>query len=659
MLLNVDNNGNTILHQAANLGTSPKVVLGHLNQMTWYVCWFKRIWFDSPPHFLYLENSNGITAKELFEENHKLRDKAEEAFKHMNNSLMLVTTLIGTINYTALFTLPGGYDQENTSKTYGQLVLLIQKDTHDDIEKFLCPGVRDTKIWCIEKERQALLILKQGLADDYGRLSSWRSEAKKADCCRWRGVHYSSQTGHVTMLDLGDLPITEASAIPLRGNISSSLVELQHLNYLDLSNNNFGGSCILEFIGSLSNLRHSLDLSPYGGMNVQNLEWLSHLLSLRHLNVQNVDLSNAKEWFQSVNKLPLLTSLCLGFCRLPKIVVPSYLNFSTSLAILDLSGNNLTSSIFGWLFNFSSAIEVDLSNNCLQGTILYAFGKMISLAHLDLSVNNVLEDGIPKSFSNLSKFQSLDLSFNNLNDSFSTVIQFLFGIVENSLLEFLKLSWNQLSGLLPNNMSFPRLTHLYLKRNLLDGSFPETFGQPLCNPLVLDLSQNQIMGSFPDLTRCSSLKELNLWKNQFKGTLSTNIRQLPNLEVLDVNSNHLEGLVSEAHLSNLSRLQFLDLSLNSLALEFSSKWIPPFYLDTIRLRSCKLGPYFPKWLQIQNNFSMLDISVAGISDTIPSWFWDLSPRTRLLNISHNQINGIVPDLSVKFPAFLAIDLSSN
>ncbi|KAL7194619.1 hypothetical protein ACSBR1_034947 [Camellia fascicularis] len=539
-------------------------------------------------------------------------------------------------------------------------------------------GVKDAKIWCIEKERQTLLILKQGLVDDYGRLSSWGSKKEKADCCRWRGVHCSNRTGHVTMLGLGSLPI----AIPLRAHISPSLVELQHLNYLDLSNNNFGSSRIPEFIGSLSNLRHlnlsyagfggtvpsqlgnlsklqSLDLSPYGGVNVQNLDWLSHLSSLRHLNLQNVDLSNAKEWFQSVNKLPLLTSLRLGFCQLPKIVVPSYLNFSTSLAILDLSGNGLTSSSFNWLFNFSSAlIEVDLSNNRLQGVIPYAFGNMISLAHLDLS-SNQLEGGIPKSFSYLSRLQSLDLYFNKLNDSLSTIIQVLFGSMENSSLEFLQVSRNQLRGSLPNNISFPRLTDLHLDRNLLDGSFPETFGQPLCNLIVLDLSQNQITGSLPDLTLCSSLRELYLWKNQFKGTLSRSIGQLPKLEVLDVNSNHLEGLVFEAHLSNLSRLQFLDLSLNSLVLKFNSGWIPPFHLDTIRLRSCKLGPHFPKWLQTQKNFSLLDISAAGISATIPSWFWDLSPRMRLLNISYNQINGIMPDLSLKFPAFPAIDLSSN
>ncbi|XP_028076364.1 uncharacterized protein LOC114278500 isoform X3 [Camellia sinensis] len=138
MLSDVDNDGNTVLHLATNVGTSPKVVLGDLNQMTWDVCWFKRVWYDSPPHFLYHENSNGMTAKELFEINHiDLRDKAEKAFKDMNNGLMLVTALIGTVNYAALFTLPGGYDQDNQSKTYGEPVLLIREDTEDDTVEFL------------------------------------------------------------------------------------------------------------------------------------------------------------------------------------------------------------------------------------------------------------------------------------------------------------------------------------------------------------------------------------------------------------------------------------------------------------------------------------------------------------------------------------------
>ncbi|CAL5350587.1 unnamed protein product [Camellia sinensis] len=121
MLSDVDNNGNTVLHLAANLGTSPKIIPGHLKQMMWDVCWFKHVWDDSPPHFWYHVNSNEMTAKELFEGNHiDLRDKVEKAFKDMNNGLMLVAAFIGTLNYATLIILPGGYDQEHTSKTYGE-----------------------------------------------------------------------------------------------------------------------------------------------------------------------------------------------------------------------------------------------------------------------------------------------------------------------------------------------------------------------------------------------------------------------------------------------------------------------------------------------------------------------------------------------------------
>ncbi|CAL5423073.1 unnamed protein product [Camellia sinensis] len=104
LLSDIDNDGNTVLHLAANIGTNPKVVLGHLNQMTWDICWFKRV---------------------------------EKSFKDMNYDLMLVTALIGTINYASLFTLPRGYDQDNQSKTYVEPVLLIRKDTQDDTMKFL------------------------------------------------------------------------------------------------------------------------------------------------------------------------------------------------------------------------------------------------------------------------------------------------------------------------------------------------------------------------------------------------------------------------------------------------------------------------------------------------------------------------------------------
>ncbi|KAI8539600.1 hypothetical protein RHMOL_Rhmol09G0195700 [Rhododendron molle] len=83
-----------------------------------------------------------------------------------------------------------------------------------------------------------------------------------------------------------------------------------------------------------------------------------------------------------------------------------------------------------------------------------------------------------------------------------------------------------------------------------------------------------------------------------------------------------------------------------------------FSLDAIRLKSCKLEPDFPEWLRNQNNYSNLDISGAGISDGVPNWFWDLPPNLLNIDISNNQMKGLVPDLSSAVSLFI-INSSSN
>jgi hypothetical protein len=60
-------------------------------------------------------------------------------------------------------------------------------------------NMRNSEVRCIEEERQALLKFKQGLIDDANLLSSWGSQE---DCCKWKGIECSNQTGHVIKLDL-------------------------------------------------------------------------------------------------------------------------------------------------------------------------------------------------------------------------------------------------------------------------------------------------------------------------------------------------------------------------------------------------------------------------------------------------------------------------
>ena len=106
-------------------------------------------------------------------------------------------------------------------------------------------------MWCMERERQALIEFKKGLFGDNNRLSSWGNEYAKKNCCNWEGIHCSKQKGHVLKLDLQSFENPT-----LWGKISPSLIELHHLSYLSLSYNTFNQSQFPQFICSLSSIMY-------------------------------------------------------------------------------------------------------------------------------------------------------------------------------------------------------------------------------------------------------------------------------------------------------------------------------------------------------------------------------------------------------------------
>ncbi|CAL2239684.1 unnamed protein product [Prunus armeniaca] len=446
----------------------------------------------------------------------------------------------------------------------------------------------------------------------------------------------------------------------LAGQLPSSFGNLKQLQNLDLSGNqlqpenlnwlpalssltdlyldgNFNGSQIPDFIGSLTNLRYlslsfcnlvgqipssfgnltqlqNLDLS-YNQLQPENLNWLPALSSLTDLDLSGNNLSTVFDWPEAVlNKLPKLVDLRLVNCSLPPPPTPILsttlykTNSSTSLENLYLSDNHVTSSIFLWLSNYSTSLVIlELSNNNLSGFIPDFIGNMSSLVDLDLSNNN-LTGFIPDSFARLCNLGTLRLQRNHLS--------------------------GQLSQLLPR-----------CAQNSLWG---------------LDLSENVLKGSLNNLTSFSSLVSLNLSANQLSGKIPESIRQMLYLRDIDFSKNSLEGVVSETHLSKLSHLQSLDLSYNSLVLKFHSDWVPPFQLLSINLASCKVGPLFPKWLQTQNDsLAQLDISNAGISDILPSWFLSNFRNGEIINLSQNQIRGIEGPIPSAPSQVYHLDLSNN
>ncbi|XVF65747.1 hypothetical protein PTKIN_Ptkin09bG0274800 [Pterospermum kingtungense] len=143
-------------------------------------------------------------------------------------------------------------------------------------------------VGCVEGEKQALLLFKQILVDPENRLASWVHDE---DCCRWDGVVCDNVTGHVLQLYLvhptlddegTEVEYDSNERLKLGGKIDQSLLNLKHLRYLDLSNNNFGGTQIPRFFGSMGSLRYlNLSYSEFGGLvpsplgNLSNLQYLS------------------------------------------------------------------------------------------------------------------------------------------------------------------------------------------------------------------------------------------------------------------------------------------------------------------------------------------------------------------------------------------------
>ncbi|KAB1200191.1 hypothetical protein CJ030_MR0G007882 [Morella rubra] len=109
-------NNNNMLHLAAQLAPSDRLNLisGPALQIQREYLWFKELKKIVPPSHVNEKNSDGETPGDLFIRTHKeLRNDAERWIKDKANSCMIVATLIATVVFTAIFTVPGGNNQES------------------------------------------------------------------------------------------------------------------------------------------------------------------------------------------------------------------------------------------------------------------------------------------------------------------------------------------------------------------------------------------------------------------------------------------------------------------------------------------------------------------------------------------------------------------
>ena len=174
--------------------------------------------------------------------------------------------------------------------------------------------------------------------------------------------------------------------------------------------------------------------------------------------------------------------------------------------------------------------------------------------------------------------------------------------------------------------------------------------------MELYLSNNKLSGQIHEFSNSSFPMEwLDLSSNYLEGPIPTSIGKLQRLRTLLLSSNNFNICFQLNVFQQLTNLIELDLSDNSLLIEYNgtNSSLSPFpIIESLRLASLKLKT-FPSFLRNQTSLSNLDLSSYQIHGEIPNWIWELDLFQ--LNLSYNYLEGPLLNLS----SLSVLDLRSN
>ncbi|XP_045824794.1 receptor-like protein EIX1 [Trifolium pratense] len=469
-----------------------------------------------------------------------------------------------------------------------------------------------TMVRCNEKDRETLLIFKEGIIDRFGRLSTWATEK---DCCAWEGVSCDNITNRVSKLDLKLPPYFDEheQLKTLKGEINKCILELEFLSYLDLSNNEFD---VISFTTIQHNITHAsnliyLDLSsPFRvTLHMDNLDWLSPLSSLKYLNLSGIDLHKVTNWLQTVNTLPSLLELQLSDCKLNNFIINPSIQYSnlSSLLTLDLSYNNFTSQLPNLFFNLTKDVTyLDLSSSKIHGEIPSSLLNLRNLRHLDLS-RNQLKGSIPDGIGQLAHIQYLDLSLNLLSGSIPSTLQ---------------------------NLS--SLYSLYIGSNNFTSEISKTTFSNLRSLRILDLSNSTFVFQFDlEWNPPFQLNYLSLSNTNQGPNFPSWIYTQKSLETLDLSSSRISSVDRNKFPSLIEGIPNLSLSNNSITEDISNLTLKCF---TLELDHNNFTGGLPN---ISPMAIVVDLSYNSFSGSIPH-SWKNLEDLFYINLWSNRLSGEVP-----------------
>nr|GMC73480.1 LRR receptor-like serine/threonine-protein kinase GSO1 isoform X4 [Ipomoea batatas] len=311
---------------------------------------------------------------------------------------------------------------------------------------------------------------------------------------------------------------------------------------------------------------------------------------------------------------------------------------------------------------FHELVNLELSGNhfncCVQNHGFDELSHLKRLEVLDLSYNE-FQDNILRPLGALTTLRSLNLN-NNMLSATNVSLQALTSLKN---LKVLDLSYNELNGSIPPAIgALSALVSLSLQENSLGGTLPTEGFCKLKSLEELDLSYNSIGGVLPPcFSNLTSLKLIDLSTNQFKGEISFILPSLTSLEYIRLGSNDFEGKISLSLLANNSKIKLVEILDNdNIEVETEdSNWIPKFQLEVLALPGCNLNKKsqkVPTFLAYQSMLKLLDLSHNNLRGGIPNWIIRNNSELQILNLRNNNLEGKLLHLNT---SILEMDVSDN
>ncbi|TYG56351.1 hypothetical protein ES288_D08G057500v1 [Gossypium darwinii] len=519
-------------------------------------------------------------------------------------------------------------------------------------------------------------------------------------------------------------------------SLLAQLSGFSNLKSLNIRNNQLKGSINIKDLNALSNLE-KLDMSnndvkefvPTKNKENESLEKLK-VATLNNVFINGtVSLMQLLETFSSVNTLYLRDNHFNDTIstqdqlhvssKIEELVLDgSYINNNilqgigvlASLKILSLRGCGLsgTLSTQGWCDLWKLEV-LDLGENAIEGTLPPCLANLSSLDYLDISNNQFTGKGASTALANLTLLRFISLSQNlfevpSIFISFAnhSHLKFLFSdqnklVKEPTIqtwvpkfqlkvfrlwncatkelhieipkflyyqndLSFIDLSDNNFGGnpfwLLENNT---RMGAFLMKGNSFMGHFniPSHLNP---NMSIVDISDNKIQGPIP-ANICSvfpQLARLNLSSNFLQGNIPPCLGNLKTMLMIDLSHNQLYGGIPEMSAQSDS-LMFLRLSNNHLSGKISPTIFCSSSLQFLYLDGNKFDGNIPS-IDISTfpyySLSDIDLSNNNLSGELPRWIWNVS-NLQTLAVSNNQLKGLIPMELCYLVSLEFLDLSKN